>query len=197
MLDKVGERKSEARERVLQVAERIFSERGYIAVTMRDIATALGIRQASLYHHVPGGKEQLFIEVTERSLERHKHGLQIVLQQASPDLRKQLRAVASWLLSQPPLDLTRLFRVDLPEMSAEHADRLVQVVVDGLFYPLAMTFQAAYERGEIRMADYKVLAISFLAVVETYHDVQRYTNTPKEALASDIIDVMLDGLQRV
>jgi AcrR family transcriptional regulator len=65
---------SESRERVLQQAEHLFSERGYAAVTLRDIAAGLGIRQASLYHHVPGGKEQLYVEVTERNLRRIRMG---------------------------------------------------------------------------------------------------------------------------
>jgi AcrR family transcriptional regulator len=38
---------SEARERVLAAAERLFAERGYAAVTLRDIAAAVGIRHAS------------------------------------------------------------------------------------------------------------------------------------------------------
>ena len=44
-------------------------------VTMHDIASALGMKQASLYYHVPGGKEELFVEIMERSLGRHKRGL--------------------------------------------------------------------------------------------------------------------------
>ena len=39
---------STARERVLGVAERIFSERGYRAVTLREIADELGMKKASL-----------------------------------------------------------------------------------------------------------------------------------------------------
>ena len=48
---------SEARERVLDGAAKLFTERGYAAVTLRDIAAEVGIRHTSLYHHVPGGKE--------------------------------------------------------------------------------------------------------------------------------------------
>ena len=50
---------SEARERVLLVAERLFRERGYQAVTLRDIAQEVGIRHTSLYHHFPRGRNRL------------------------------------------------------------------------------------------------------------------------------------------
>jgi AcrR family transcriptional regulator len=47
-------------QRVLDVAEGLFIDRGYHAITLRDIADELGIKQASLYYHFPGGKEELF-----------------------------------------------------------------------------------------------------------------------------------------
>ena len=58
---------SEAHERLLNVAEHLFLTRGYAAVSMRDIADALHVRQATLYYHVPEGKNQLFLKVAERS----------------------------------------------------------------------------------------------------------------------------------
>ena len=89
---------SEARERLLKEAERQFGERGYTAVTLRDIANALQVKQASLYHHVPGGKEHLFIEVSERTFQRNNAGLTRAIANAGPHLRDQLRAVADWML---------------------------------------------------------------------------------------------------
>ena len=38
---------SDAKQRVMETAETLFMKRGYNAVTLRDIADALGIRQAS------------------------------------------------------------------------------------------------------------------------------------------------------
>ena len=48
---------SDAKARVLEAAETLFHTRGYKAITLRDIASAVGLNHASLYHHVPGGKE--------------------------------------------------------------------------------------------------------------------------------------------
>src|SRR5688500_2573667 len=115
---------TEARERVLDAAEQLFAQRGYAAVTLRDIGAAVGIRHASLYHHAPGGKEALFVEVTERHLERHRAGLVSVIAAAEPDLRAQLHAAAGWLLSQPPMDLIRMTYSDMPAIAEAHAERL-------------------------------------------------------------------------
>ena len=187
---------SQARQQVLKVAGQLFGERGYTAVTMRDIADALHIRQASLYYHAPGGKEQLFIEVTERSLESHRQGLEQALESAEPAIQAQLQGAASWLLSQPPLDLTRLFRTDLPAISEQQSYRLTKVAYHALLTPLERVITAAYERGEVRYADPTLMAGSFLSVIESIHDMHRYTQTPKPVLAQDIIEVLLDGLRR-
>lgn len=75
MMNNNSSENSVSRERLLTMAEKLFSQKGYHSVTLRDIAAETGIRQASLYHHAPGGKEELFIEVMERIFDRHQNGL--------------------------------------------------------------------------------------------------------------------------
>lgn len=53
---------------VLQVALRVFKERGYDGASMADIAAALGISKSSLYHHIEG-KEQLLDEAVSGALD--------------------------------------------------------------------------------------------------------------------------------
>lgn len=45
---------------IIEAATRIFSERGYHAASMAEIADAVGIRKASLYHHVRKKEDLLF-----------------------------------------------------------------------------------------------------------------------------------------
>ncbi len=47
------------REIIMQEALNMFATKGYAAVSMRDIATAVGIRASSIYHHF-SGKQELF-----------------------------------------------------------------------------------------------------------------------------------------
>ena len=37
---------------IIAIASALFKEKGYSAVTMRDIAKAMGIKAASLYNHI-------------------------------------------------------------------------------------------------------------------------------------------------
>jgi AcrR family transcriptional regulator len=45
---------------IYRVAARIICEKGYDATSMSDIAEAVGITKAGIYHHIPGKKDLLF-----------------------------------------------------------------------------------------------------------------------------------------
>jgi TetR/AcrR family transcriptional regulator, cholesterol catabolism regulator len=48
------------KDQIYEVAERLFSERGYHATTMREIARELAIEGGSLYSHISGKQELLY-----------------------------------------------------------------------------------------------------------------------------------------
>jgi TetR/AcrR family transcriptional regulator len=54
-----------ARDRAVEVGERLFAERGLWGTSVRDLARALGVPTASLLHHYPR-KEALYRAVLER-----------------------------------------------------------------------------------------------------------------------------------
>lgn len=56
------------RERILREASHLFAARGYYGSSTRDIATAVGVRQPSLFHHFPN-KQAIFQELLSYSLD--------------------------------------------------------------------------------------------------------------------------------
>jgi AcrR family transcriptional regulator len=59
---------SAVREDIILAATRVFSDRGYHAASMAEIAEAVGIRKPSLYHHVRK-KEDLLFAIHERMVD--------------------------------------------------------------------------------------------------------------------------------
>lgn len=55
----------DSRDRILDDSLVLFSEKGYAATTMRDIAETVGMKAASLYNHFKG-KQELFDALIER-----------------------------------------------------------------------------------------------------------------------------------
>jgi AcrR family transcriptional regulator len=96
-----------ARERLLDAAERLFADRGYSGVSVRDIVAAAGVNLGAVPYHF-GTKENLFKEVFYRRAvplqhEREAHLRRV--QQASRG-RPALEAVL-WALLEPVFRATR------------------------------------------------------------------------------------------
>lgn len=55
------------KEKIVETALDLFSQRGYDGVSVRDIARAVGIRESSLYNHFPG-KRAIFDAIVDLCL---------------------------------------------------------------------------------------------------------------------------------
>ncbi|MBT8491700.1 MAG: TetR/AcrR family transcriptional regulator, partial [Deltaproteobacteria bacterium] len=62
----------ERREAILEAAMPLFAERGFSAVTTRDIADAAGVSEALLYRHFRG--KQAIFEALQSSCAAHASG---------------------------------------------------------------------------------------------------------------------------
>lgn len=187
---------SDSRERVLDAAEKLFMERGYASVTMRDIANLLGVRQAALYYHAPQGKEQLFREVVDRFMQRQQQGLEDVIAAAPSHLEHQLTAVMRWLVTQSPVDMIRMLRSDASHISESYAAELLRKVDQSMMRPLITVVLAAQERGEIRPLDPHVMVGMLLAVINwiKYFDSSQAISVSTDDMIHDIIGVVLYGV---
>lgn len=186
---------SSARDQVLDVAERHFAERGYAAVTLKDLAQELGMRQPSLYYHAPGGKEELFVAVMLRHLERHRTMIAAALAASAArgedDMEPQLRRIASCMLSRPPLSLWRMVRSDMHKLSPESRATLDEAIQRCAKAPIRSVFERAARSGRLRQ-DPDVVTWFFISQIEALRARERYTERP----AIEMLDMMLDLLLR-
>ncbi len=73
------------RDDIVQAATRIFSRRGYHGTSMQHIAEELGMRKASLYHHV-SAKEDLLFAIHQRLIDKLVDGtLEVVSSSLGPE----------------------------------------------------------------------------------------------------------------
>jgi TetR/AcrR family transcriptional regulator, cholesterol catabolism regulator len=189
---------SPARERVLDVAEQLFSQRGYASVTMRDIAAQLKMKVSSLYYHAPNGKEELFVAVLTRNLARHERGLRAAIEQAGTNWQQQLYAAAHWLLEQPSLDMRRFIQSDQHALSSAHTQQIIQGMYTSLFDPLVQIFVRAQEETGADSPYPGVLAGAFLSLVEGFRDapspLPEFPHTLAQSFDS-VLAVLIKGLE--
>lgn len=187
---------SDARQRVLDVAEELFMRRGYHSITLRDVADALEMRQASLYYHFPEGKEQLFVAVATRTFERHRQGMEAAMTAAPPDVSAQLYAIAGWFASQPPLNLLAMMHADMQALAPTQRQHLGRVAYEAMFIPLRKLFLAGQSRGEIRPMMPDLLAGSFLTLLDGLNHAMRQQGAPpREVMVAEILTILLDGIR--
>ena len=79
------------KEEIIQVAAKLFKNKGYNAVTMRDLAKALGIKAASLYNHIDS-KQAILQNIILNIAEDFTQGMDSVLEQENSSIDK-LRAL--------------------------------------------------------------------------------------------------------
>ncbi|HEY8393966.1 MAG TPA: helix-turn-helix domain-containing protein, partial [Thermaerobacter sp.] len=52
---------------IVEAARKLFREKGYYATTMQDIADAVGLQKASLYHYIKS-KEALLLRIAGETM---------------------------------------------------------------------------------------------------------------------------------
>lgn len=186
--------KNSAREAVLDVAEQEFMQHGYKMVTLEGLATKLGMKKPSLYYHAPGGKEELFMSVMERCMERHKINLSAIVAKtlASQGIRESLVEIGRWFMSQPPMQTSRLIAVDLTLLQSSNAAKIMALIESCIAKPVRKVFKQAKSEGRLN-GELKLLMGVYFNLMESLHEMPLYTDTPPEKNLQQVIDLFMYG----
>ncbi len=136
------------RDDILDAAAQVFRQKGFHGASMADIAEAVNLQKASLYHHV-SSKQEILLNLLDRALDMLIEQIGAVAGQSLPadeKLRQMIRAYLKGLADNSDLSSVLLFehRSLEPEQRLRHIpqrdrfesiwrDVLDQGVRDGLF----------------------------------------------------------------
>ncbi len=115
------------RDEILEAAAQIFSEKGYHAASMQDIALAVDLQKASLYHHF-SSKQEILLAILDRALDMLIANMQEVLKlPCSPDvkLRQAMLVYMQTVLDYRNLAVVLLleYRSLEPDLKSRHMPR--------------------------------------------------------------------------
>lgn len=80
--------KSETRkDEIIKTSAILFKEKGYSAVTMRDIAKTMGIKASSLYNHI-SSKQEILKEIIISLAEQFTQGMSEILNSKETSIKK-------------------------------------------------------------------------------------------------------------
>jgi AcrR family transcriptional regulator len=137
------------RDDILQSAAQVFRQKGFHGASMADIAEAVQLQKASLYHHF-SSKQEILLELLDRALQMvTQHMAEVMAREISADqkLRLAMRTYLKTLSEQGDLVSVLLleFRSLEPDFFARHVpnrdrfermwrDLIQQGVDEGAFY---------------------------------------------------------------
>ncbi len=84
------------RDEILIAAAQIFGQKGFHATSMQDIAQAVNLQKASLYHHV-NSKQEILVELLDQALDLLIDRMNQVLALDIPADQKLRQAVSTYL----------------------------------------------------------------------------------------------------
>jgi AcrR family transcriptional regulator len=113
MVTKRAEQGRATRDHLVEVASRLFAERGYEDTSIEDVLTAAQVSRGALYHHF-AGKDALFVAVMELVEGRIAASLRAAIAQA-PDPVAALHAAAlGWISLAGDPAISRIVLIDGP-----------------------------------------------------------------------------------
>ncbi len=99
------------RDDILDAAAQVFRRKGYHGASMTDIAGAVNLQKASLYHHV-SSKQEILLSLLERALSTLTETIEGISKKALPadqKLRQMIVAYLQALAEYPDLSSVLLF----------------------------------------------------------------------------------------
>ena len=186
---------------LVQVSLRLFSENGFHATSIRDIAKAAGVTEGLIYHYFQGKKDLLktIVEssVLDDRLDRYlKTAEQLPLDEVftriGSDILESLRKKKE------------IFRLMLAEARLFEAD--ADYFIPKLIYENNMTRLGGFlkermKRGEIREMEPTILARQFTGSLVAFFIFQEIllgkavTDVPGEVFIENLVDVFLNGIK--
>lgn len=179
---------------IIAIAAKLFKEKGYSAVTMRDIAQAMDIKAASLYNHIKSKQEILILIVIEIAEEFTNTISQIVVsdQTAIQKIEKVIELHIDITLQNSNAlaclnnDWMHLADAELAyfiKMREDYEEFFRSIIKKGI------------AEGEIKNLNQEVIIFSILSTLRTlYIWYGRKKGLPPAVLKSNMIQVLLNGI---
>jgi AcrR family transcriptional regulator len=149
---------------IIQAAAQIFRQKGYHGTSMQDIADAVQLQKASLYHHITG-KQEILVSILDHALDLMIDDLEnVIASDASPaeQLRRAMFTYVSRLADEADLAAVLL----LEHRSLDDKARASHIRRRDRFESLwRAIIQRGIERGEFRPQDPRLATFALLGVL--------------------------------
>ena len=186
-------RQETRKDEIINTAAKLFKEKGYSAVTMRDLATAMGIKAASLYNHI-NSKQEILKAIIISIAEEFTNGMNTIIQSEASNISK-LKQIVTLHVTITANNTNGMASLNNDWMHLE----------DQLDYYLQLrneyeaNFLTIIENGiltsEIRQSNPEVIMFSMLSTLRSlYLWIPKKEDLNANDLANSLSEVLIDGI---
>ena len=189
------EEAEETRRTILRVAQELFMEYGYRAVTTRQIADACGLTQPALYHYF-AHKQELYVAMAQEELAKTRAALERIARR-NEDLDELLRRVAMYLISSTQHDINPMLHDIRHELTLEAQSALNEAFHMSIVSPIASIFEDGLRKGQLRDqqhggADPVTAAFLFMSMI--LNILTRQRNSVSQVNDSELVNLTVHTL---
>lgn len=180
---------------VLDVAARIFHEKGYEATSIQDIADALGMLKGSVYYYI-NSKEDLLYSLVEQVHRSELERLHEVLAEGGDPVRQLRDLVETHVLANLENHvISAVFHHDFRSLSEPRRSAIIEER-DKVEHGMRDIIRRGQDLGVFRTdADAKVITLGILGMANSFYTwyVESGDNSPAE-IATQFADFSVRGL---
>ncbi len=188
-------KKETRKEEIINTSAKLFKEKGYSAVTMRDIAKAMGIKAASLYNHIDS-KQDILIAIILALAEDFTKGMELIKKAKTGSLEKLKQIVVlhvnitsnntdgmaslnnDWMHLEGQLEYYLKLRV-------EYEDHFRDIIKEGI------------KKNEIRDGNPEIMMFSILSTLRSlYLWIPKKEDVGATELALGLSKVLINGINK-
>ncbi len=183
------------KEDIIKTAAVLFKKKGFSAVTMRDLASEMGVKAASLYNHI-SSKQELLKEIIISIAEGFTEGMQVIVKSNSTTVDKLNKivdlhvSVASnnaygmaslnndWMHLEEQLDYYLKLRTD-------YEDNFRAIIISGI------------KNNELKEVNPEVILFSILSTLRSlYIWMPKKEDLNQEELSDSLKMILIKGINK-
>jgi AcrR family transcriptional regulator len=182
------------KQEILKVSETLIREKGYVGLSMRDLAKAIGVKAASLYNHIPS-KQAILTELILQLAEDFTSQIQKVAKENSTSLDKLKKII------EHHVDLSLLQPNKLAILNTEWIHLEGQALLDFKLKrsqyeeALRQIINKGKAKQELKPLHTELVLFSMLSTLRNLNLwVQKRSSIPAEQLKNELAEVLLKGI---
>ncbi len=182
------------KEEILKVSAKLIREKGYVGLSMRDLASAIGVKAASLYNHIPS-KQAILEEIILQLAKEFTLQIKTVSQEELSSTEKLKQIIEHHielslkhpnkiaLLNNEWMHLEEQSLLDFKLMRSQYEEFLRKIIQDGK------------RLNELKPLHTELILFSMLSTLRNLNVwIKKQGSIPSEQLKEELQQVLLKGI---